>query len=146
MFKGINLKLTLLVENNTELESFYSLNLQTWVGAKILPKKEAKFCLKAFEENPDIACVITKARNGLEKSAEALHEYLKASGKNIPLIIIGKSSVESENVVHLQSGLDIKPLMGNVAKAVGVTAQDMASMVVPEYFPIPVSSGLKFIP
>lgn len=139
------MKLTLLVENNTELESFYSLNLQTWVGAKILPKKEAKFCLKAFEENPDIACIITKARNGLEKSAEALNEYLKSSGKDIPLIIIGKSSVEGENVVHLKSGLDIKPLMQNVAKAIGVTAQDMATMQVPEHFPIPINyfSALK---
>lgn len=133
------MKLTLLVENNTELESFYSLNLQTWVGARVLPKKEAKFCLQVFEENPDIACVITKARNGLEKSAEALYEYLQKSGKKIPLIVIGKSTIEDENIIHLPSGLDIKPLIQNVAKALGVTAQDMASMQVPEYFPIPIN-------
>lgn len=133
------MKLTLLVENNTELESFYSLNLQMWVGAPILPKKEAKFCLKAFEDNPDIACVITKARNGLEKSAEALYEYLQKSGKQIPLIVIGKSTIEDESVIHLPSGLDIKPLVQNVAKALGVTAQDMAKMQVPEYFPIPIN-------
>lgn len=133
------MKPTLLVENNTELESFYSLNLQTWVGIKIIPKKEAKFCLKAFDENPDIACVITKARNGLEKSAEALYEYLQKSGKNIPLIVIGKSTIEDENVVHLSSGLDIKPLMQNVAKALGVTAQEMATKKVPDFFPIPIN-------
>lgn len=132
------MKITLLVEDNTELESFYSLNLQTWVGAKTLPQKEAKFCQKAFDENPDIACIITKARNGTEKSAEILYEYLQKSQKNIPLIIIGKSSIEDENVIHLSNGLDIKPLMQNVAKALGVTAQNMATMQVPEYFPIPI--------
>lgn len=133
------MKLTLLVENNTELESFYSLNLQTWVGAKILPKKEAKFCLKAFEENPDIACIITKARNGLEKSAEAIYEFLQKTGKQIPLIVIGKSTLTDPNVIHLASGLDIKPLVQNVAKALEVTAKDMAQMDVPEFFPIPIN-------
>lgn len=135
------MKLTLLVESNPELESFYSLNLQTWVGAKVLPKKEAKFCSQAFEENPDIACVITKARNGLEKSAEAIYEYLQSSGKDIPLIVIGKSTLINADakVIHLASGLDIKDLVVNVAKALGVTAQDMAKVVVPDMFPIPIN-------
>lgn len=137
------MKLTLLVENNKDLEDFYAINLQTWVGAKIIAKKEAKFCLSAFDENPDIACVITKARNGLEKSAEALYEYLKNSGKTIPLIVIGKSTIEDENVIHLPSGLDIKPLVQNVAKALEVTAQDMVKLQVPQYFPIPINYFLS---
>lgn len=133
------MKLTLLVENNNDLESFYSLNLQTWVGAKVLAKKEAKFSFKALDENPEIACIITKARNGLEKSAEAISEYLQKTQKNIPLIIIGKSTVQTENAIHLASGLDVKPLVQNVAKAIGVTAQDMAKLQVPEYFPIAIN-------
>ena len=57
---------TLLVENNQELESFYSLNLQTWVGTSIIPKKEAKFCSRILEDNTGVDLVITKSRNGLE--------------------------------------------------------------------------------
>jgi response regulator RpfG family c-di-GMP phosphodiesterase len=141
----MNLKLTLLVENNTQLESFYSLNLQTWVGAEILPKKNAEFSIKLLEENPDIALVITKARCGLEKSAELLHEYIKNSGKEIALIVIGKSSLNPEEVTHLATGLDIKPLVQLSAKALGVTAQDMAKLQVPEHFAIPINyfSALK---
>lgn len=133
------MKSTLLVENNQELESFYSLNLQTWVGAKVIPKKEAKFCTQILNEKSDISCIITKARNGLEKSAEAIQELLKKNNKNIPLIIVGQSSVEGENVVHLPSALDIKPLIQNVAKALNVTAQDMAKLAVPDYFAIPLN-------
>jgi hypothetical protein len=129
---------TLLVENNQELESFYSINLQTWVGTSILPKKEAKFCSKLFEEDIQIDLIITKARNGLEKSAEALFEMIQKSGKKIPLIVIGKSTLTDESVIHLQSGLDIKRLISTSAKALNITAQVMANLQVPEYFAIPI--------
>jgi hypothetical protein len=139
MCKGSQLKLTLLVENNEQLESFYSLNLLTWVGASVITKKEAKFCIKVFEDHPDIACIITKARNGLEKSAEALYEYLQQLKIKIPLIVIGKSTIEDPNVIHLSNGLDIKPLIQAAAKSLGVTAQDMVKLNVPEYFPFPIN-------
>lgn len=134
---------TLLVENNQELESFYSLNLQTWVGTEILPKKEAKFCSKLFEQDVKIDLVITKARNGLEKSAEAMYEMIKQSGKSIPLIVIGKSTLTDEQAVHLPSGLDIKPLIQATGKALQVTAKDMANFVVPDYFAIPINYFLS---
>lgn len=137
------MKTTLLVENSSELESFYSLNLQTWVGTSIIPKKEAKFCSKIFEENIQIDLIITKARNGLEKSAEALYEMIKNSGKQIPLIVIGKSTLTDEQAVHLPSGLDIKPLLQATGKALNVTAQDMANFVVPEFFAIPINYFLS---
>ena len=134
---------TLLVENNPELESYYSLNLQTWVGTSIIPKKEAKFCAKVLEEDIQIDLIITKARNGLEKSAELIQALVAKSGKNIPIIIIGKSPVQGEGIVTLPSGLDIKELIQNTAKSLNVTAQDMAKFVVPEYFPIPINYFLS---
>ena len=134
---------TLLVENNQELESFYSLNLQTWVGTTIIPKKEAKFCYKVFEDGSQIDLIITKARNGLEKSAEAIFEMIQKSGRNIPLIVVGKSTLTDESVIHLQSGLDIKPLIQAAGKALNVTAQNMAQLQVPEYFAIPINYFLS---
>lgn len=137
------MKTTLLVENNPELESFYSLNLQTWVGTSIIPKKEAKFCSKLFEENTNIDLIITKARNGLEKSAEALAKMIEDSGRKIPLIVIGKSTLTDPKIIHLPSGLEIKPLIQQTAKSLDVTAKDMANQVVPDYFAIPINYFLS---
>jgi len=137
------LNLTLLVENNIELSSYYSINLQTWVGADSLVEKTSKMAIGILENNPDIGLIITKSRNGLEKSAEILFEYITKSGKTIPLIVIGKSSIKDPSVIHLANGLDIKELVQNTAKAIGVTAQDMAKHVVPDFFPIPISYFLS---
>lgn len=137
------MRTTLLVENNPELESFYSLNLQTWVGTSIIPKKEAKFCSKLFEENTNIDLIITKARNGLEKSAEALAKMIEDSGRKIPLIVIGKSTLTDPKIIHLPSGLEIKPLIQQTAKSLDVTAKDMANQVVPDYFAIPINYFLS---
>jgi HD-GYP domain-containing protein (c-di-GMP phosphodiesterase class II) len=134
---------TLLVENNQELESFYSLNLQTWVGTSIIPKKEAKFCSKIFEDDTEIDLIITKARNGLEKSAEAIFQMMQKSGKKIPIIVIGKSTLTDESIIHLPSGLDIKPLMQTAGKLLDVTAQDMAKLQVPDFFEIPINYFLS---
>ena len=130
---------TLLVENNQELESFYSLNLQTWVGTSIIPKKEAKFCSRILEDNTGVDLVITKARNGLEKSAEAIFQMMKKRSKNIPIIVIGKSTLTDESVTHLPSGLDIKPLIQSAGKLLNVTAKDMSKFQVPEFFEIPIN-------
>lgn len=139
------MKTTLLVENNPELESFYSLNLQTWVGTTIIPKKEAKFCHKLLSENGStIDLIITKSRNGLEKSAEALHKMVKDLKLNIPIIIIGRSTLEENtSLIHLASGLEIKSLIQATAKSLGVTAQDMARQKVPDHFAIPINYFLS---
>ena len=128
---------TLLVESNTQLGDFYSLNLHTWVGCDVKSFPDAKFAIEYLQQNPDIKLIISRAKINSEKTAEALADYISSMTTPPKLIVLGQSSLDKKQVTHLPTGLDAKLLVQATAKNIGVTAQDMANKVVPEYFPIP---------
>ena len=107
--------LTLLVENNQILENFYHLNLQTWVGADVIARKDAKSCETVFQEYSTLRCIIVRARNGQERTAESIYDIMKNLRLNIPMIVIGKSTIEDKKIIHLHNGLDIKTLLQGAA-------------------------------
>lgn len=134
------MKTTLLVENNLELESFLSLNLLTWVGSDQRNAKSAKFAIEILEsDHKDIDLIICKSNIITERTSEAIYKYVKDKKLNIPIIIIGKLSFDiTENVFNFSSALDIQPIIRAAGKALKVTAQEMAKLSVPEYFPVPI--------
>ena len=133
------MKTTLLVENNSQLEDFFTINLHTWVGSTAIPKKDGKSAVQYLHENsPSIDLIVTRMKIGSEHTAAAIHDFIVKSDLKIPLIIIGESTLSSELVFNLTSALEIKDLIQTAAKALNVTAKDMANLSVPDYFPIPI--------
>lgn len=133
------MKLILLVENNAQLNQFYKLNLQTWVGVKLVESQSAEDACQLMDQNPNISLVITKARIGKEQTAEIINKYISFNRPEISQIVIGASSLDASNATHLPTGLDIKPLVQTTAKLLDVTAKDMAELQVPQYYSIPIS-------
>jgi hypothetical protein len=139
------MKTTLLVENNPELESFLSLNLHTWVGTGTISMQSAKFAIEYISEHPEsVELIITKSNIASERTAEAIHQYLKDSKLQIPLITLGQAILDSPEVISIDSSLNVKSIVQASAKLLGVTAQDMAKREVPDFFKIPVES-FKYI-
>jgi len=129
---------TLLVERNDQLQRFFSINLYTWVGSEVHQYPNAKLALEKLQApNSKIDLIIARAKLGTEQTAKAICDYVKANNLNIPVIIIGDKKEEIPEVFHIPSALDIKHLIQTSAKALGVTAKNMADLQVPEYFPIP---------
>lgn len=138
---------TLIVENNSQLEDFYTINLHTWVGSTAVPKKDGKSaveCLRKDFEKIDL--IITREKIGTEHTLEAIRDFLKDLDKEIPLIIIGGEKNQTnqevdqkrENKIFLSSALEIKELIQAAAKLLNVTAKQMAELAVPDYFQIPI--------
>ena len=67
-------------------------------------------------------------------STYSLWRFRNENLRDIDLISIGQESFEG--AIQIENGLNIKPVIKNAAQSLGVTAQDMASLVVPEFFPI----------
>jgi HD-GYP domain-containing protein (c-di-GMP phosphodiesterase class II) len=131
------LNLTLLVENNPRIESFYMLNLTTWLGLETMSKKKAEFAVKFLEENPgQVNLIIVRSRIEKEASAKLIIEYLKIKGLNTPVIVIGPGDFGA--VPHVANSLDLKLLIKSAASALNITAKDMSAKVVPDFFPIPI--------
>lgn len=131
------MSITLLVESEKEISTYYCINLKAWVGTKCVVLPSAKEAIIYLQENENVDLVISKSKNNKENSAEAIDTYLQSTGRNTPFIVIGPSSLDQDNIIHLASFLEVKPLVQTAAKALGVTAQDMATLAVPDYFSIP---------
>lgn len=121
--------ITLLVEDNDELAQFYRLNLKVWVGANVKRVSSIKGLEKFVQQEENIDLIISKST-----FSPIVQKVLELDSlSNIAHIDIGTKNFEGYSV---ESGLDIKPLIQSCAKALGVTASDMAKLEVPEYFPI----------
>lgn len=133
------MSLTLLVENNPRIESFYMLNLATWLGLEILPKKKAEFAIKHLETNAStINLIIVRSIIEKEESAKLVIEFVKQKALNIPVIVIGPGQDIPGNFAQVPNSLQLKAVIQNAAKALNITAKDMSAKVVPNYFPIPI--------
>ena len=134
------MSLTLLVENNPRIESFYMLNLSTWLGLELVTKKKAEFAIKLLEtDSQNIGLIIVRATIEKEASAKTLIDYVKRRGLNIPVIVIGPGKEVEGSYAHVPNSLQLKILIQSSARALNITAKDMSSKVVPEEFPIPIT-------
>ena len=114
--KGI----TLLVEDNDQLARFYQLNLKVWVGARVARVSSLKELETFLQKNKDISLIISKAG-----FTPIVKKYVNADNlREIALISIGSQNIEG--AVNLENGLNIRPVIQHAAKALNVTAQDMA--------------------
>lgn len=134
------MSLTLLVENNPMIESFYMLNLSTWLGLDIVPKKKAEFAIKLLESDAvdTIKLIIVRAVIDKEESAKMLVEYLAKRGLKIPVVEIGPGKEVPGCFAHVPNSLQLKILIQSCARALNITAKDMSAKVVPDFFPIPI--------
>lgn len=133
------MSLTLLVENNTRIESCYTLNLSTWLGLTTIVRKSADLAIKCLEsEASDIKLIIVRNAIDKEESAKTIVSYVQRKKLNIPIIEIGPGAEVPGCVARVPNSLEIKILIQSASKALNITARDMTAKVVPDFFPISV--------
>ena len=134
------MSLTLLVENNPRIESCYTLNLSTWLGLTTIVRKSAELAIKCLDnEASSIQLIIVRIGIEKEESAKILVKYVQNNGLKIPVIEIGPGEEVPGCVARVPNSLEIKILIQSAAKALNITAKDMSTKVVPDFFPIPTS-------
>jgi HD-GYP domain-containing protein (c-di-GMP phosphodiesterase class II) len=133
------IRIALLIEGNQRIESFYMLNLTTWVGLETIPKRRSEFAIKLLEEgSTKIELIICRNKIDKEDSAQIILDYLKSKNLSIPVIVLGTGKTPAGAYTHINNSLDLKNVIKNSAKALNITAQEMAGKIVPDYFPIPI--------
>lgn len=75
-------------------------------------------------------------------------EYPEGDNLSIPVIVIGRGEFEGQ--LQVPNSLDLKLLIKTAATATKITAKEMMSKVVPNYFPIPIlcistASSARFV-
>lgn len=113
------------------------LNLSTWLGIETITKAKGELALQYLEtENQNINLIIVRSKIAKEQTAKLIIEYMRIKGLDIPLIVIGPG--DFPNLPHIANSLDIKILIKAAATALEITAKDMGSKVVPDFFSIPI--------
>ncbi len=131
------MSLTLLVENNPKIESFYRLNLFTWLGLETVAHKKGDDALRYLEDHAsEIKLIIVRSKIEKENTSKLLIEYLRVKNLTIPVIIIGPG--DFPELTQIPNSLDLKLLIKAAAAALNITAKEMTAKVVPEFFPIPI--------
>lgn len=115
------------------------LNLSTWLGLEVVTKKRPEFAIKLIEEDPSkIGLIIVRAMIDKEEAAKAMVEFIQKRKLNIPIVEIGPGKEVPGCFAHVPNSLQLKALIQGCARALNITAKDMAQKVVPDYFPIPI--------
>lgn len=139
-YLGGKLSLTLLVEKNANIESFYKLNLSTWLGLETVTKNKAEAALTFLESEHDkINLIITRATIGQEETAKIILAYLEKKSLKISVVVIGPGKEVPGSFAHVPNSLQIKIMIQGAAKALNITAKEMTNKIVPDYFPIAIS-------
>lgn len=132
------MNLTLLVETNVNLESFYRLNLTTWLGLELVTKSDLNESLPYIEEVKDtLQLIIIRSTLKNKETAKEIISYLNAKNLDIPVIVIGRGNDVDGNFAHIPNSLQLKLVIQACARALGITAQEMMTKVVPDFYPIP---------
>ena len=125
------MNLTLLVENNPKIESFYRLNLFTWLALETMVAPDAAAAMKVLTggDAGRINLIIARAETGKEQTAAELMAFLKSRGLEIPVIVIGPGKEVPGSFAHMANSLQIKTMIQGSAKALGIT-DEKARLVV----------------
>lgn len=117
------------------------LNLATWLGLDIVGKKRAEFAINYLKEAKAVKLIIVRNTIGKEASANSIIDFVQQNKIDIPIIVIGSSNhpLRTGYKAHLPNALDLKQLIQSCAKTLEITAKKMSQMVVPEYFPVPIT-------
>lgn len=138
------MKKVIIIESDSHLSSLYELNLQLWLNCRIKKFKEAKYATEYILKSHDqIDLIICKRQTGLERTSLAIKSVLKSKKIKTPLVVLGDENIINSKECTINFS-DIKTLIQCCASYLKITAQDMAKLKVPEFYPIG-SKNLNFI-
>jgi len=105
------MSLALSIGENGKALDLYSLNLEMYVGCEVLSKASFKEALELLKVLPKLDIIITSSKNGSEETAILSDQYISDSGKNIPLIVIGKEQKLSSKEYFVYESKEIQGLV-----------------------------------
>ena len=129
----------ILVSNNQVINSLYEVNLRAYVATNVTIKPTIQSALELLEHSLSVdAFICFKETLDEYGSIDDLLNVFSEQGIKTPLIVLGSVESDSKQVIKINNKYNIKLLLQSMAKILEVTAQEMASMRVPKYFPIPI--------
>ncbi len=128
----------ILISDNEVINSLYEVNLRAYVGTNVTIKRNVRDAMQLIDLSPNIDAIICfKELNDANSGIEKMLEFLAAKDHRVPVIILGEPSKKIDKTLVVKNKYDIKQVLQSMAKILEITAKEMASREVPDFFPIP---------
>lgn len=139
----------LLISDNEVLNSLYSVNLKIYLDIEVTVISDLENVIDAIQDeefNFDAVaslCMINNDDIGL-----IAYHHLIENDRNVSFTVLGKQSETPQEVSTIGNIFDVRSLIQNIAKDLQVTAKEMASINVDNFYamPIRVFFSLKISP
>lgn len=128
----------ILIEPVETMREIITLNLQNYLGLVVIPHKSAEETIALLELLPSISLIIARTNLGNELPVEKILKYKLENNLKTEIIALGesKSNAVQLNCIVISNPGDWKNIVRIAGKTLGITAESMASKIVPEYFPM----------
>lgn len=127
----------LLIFDQEVLSDLYAINLRVYTASNITVKNQFNDALKLIELSPNLDFIISLTALDDKNIGQQIVDYLAKKELSIPIIFLGKNSYTPSEYPIIEDFFDFKNLIREVAKILGITAQDMSKLPVSPYFSIP---------
>ncbi len=129
----------LLIEENKNLNELLSINLTTYVGAEVIPRKNAQDAIDLLRILPTIDLIICGEKVGAEETAREIALFLKDEGRETSLIVLGALPPEAASFgVQVENPKNWEAVIQLSTKILGVTPKMLEDKILPDYIPIPI--------
>ncbi len=127
----------ILIEHRPDLRAIYGLNLTVYIEANVIVAMTVKEALDILSKEESVALIFVDSGAYSIDIGLELYQGIKNGKKRAPLFVVGTTKAPSADVTIFDSKSPLKSILQSIAKAVGVTAQNLASEDVPKYYPLP---------
>jgi len=148
-FLGWIMTRALMVSDNEVLNSVYVANLKVYTDTEVVIVKDHEECISLLERDEDFKALITLSMVAGTDTALLMFQHLIENDISIPLVVVAhESELEDEEIPIIKDFYDIKSVVKSMANIMDITAKDMMSLDVPDYYPIslPLFYGIEKLP
>ncbi|MGB0452117.1 MAG: hypothetical protein ACPGJV_00265 [Bacteriovoracaceae bacterium] len=130
-------KKLILIEDNTEFGSIYSLNFVIYLGMPVSYYPTPDQAIIDISADPNaVGLIVCRSKISGKLCAKIMHKYITKKELNIPVIALGEMGDTCGDTTIISSGLGLKSIIKTSAQKMGISAMDMVKLDVPDYFPI----------
>lgn len=135
------MSVTILVEDDSKLRKLYELNLNLYVGTKVVHQHNADDVIEYIKKKNKVNLIVSEPAIGDENTILKIYYFIKSQKLNVPIILLGEN-IKLQNEVTQIENTKWQQVIKQSAKFLGMTAEKMNNLKVPDYYPIPTRNFL----
>jgi hypothetical protein len=128
---------TIIVENDEENRKRLAINLNAYIGTNVIEHDDAGSVLNLLSILPEVDLIITREKINGESTAEKIINYVDGRELLIPVIVLGEMESDYNFISTLADPKNWQQVVKTSAKHLGVTPEQMAERITPEFFAVP---------